>query len=85
MNGMSSLTDYIRLSIPWGNLFGGTEVRLEVDGLYILLSPVMMDSYNKERVEKMEQSLKQAMLHALDPSVIQKVCKYNSYRSCCMP
>nr|XP_022286655.1 vacuolar protein sorting-associated protein 13A-like isoform X3 [Crassostrea virginica] len=65
--------DYIRLSIPWGNLFGGTEVRLEVDGLYILLSPVMMDSYNKERVEKMEQRLKQAMLHALDPSVIQKV------------
>lgn len=40
--------DYIRLSIPWGNLFGGTEVRLELDGLYILLSPVSMDTYNKE-------------------------------------
>nr|XP_034335213.1 vacuolar protein sorting-associated protein 13A isoform X3 [Crassostrea gigas] len=67
--------DYIRLSIPWGNLFGGTEVRLELDGLYILLSPVSMDTYNKERVEEIEQKLKQAMLKALDPSVIQKVSK----------
>ncbi|XP_062586525.1 intermembrane lipid transfer protein VPS13C-like, partial [Saccostrea cucullata] len=67
--------DYIRLSIPWGNLFGGTEVRLELDGLYILLSPVTMDSYNKQRVEEMEQKLKQAMLKSLDPSVLQKVSK----------
>ncbi|XP_061177627.1 intermembrane lipid transfer protein VPS13A-like [Saccostrea echinata] len=67
--------DYIRLSIPWGNLFGGTEVRLELDGLYILLSPVTMDSYNKQRVEEMEHKLKQAMLKALDPSVLQKVSK----------
>ncbi|XP_056015608.1 intermembrane lipid transfer protein VPS13A-like isoform X3 [Ostrea edulis] len=67
--------DYIRLSIPWANLFGGTEVRLELDGLYLLLSPVSVNVANKQRVEELEQKLKQAMLRALDPSVLQKVSK----------
>lgn len=63
--------DYIQLSIPWANIFGGSEMRLEIDGLYILLGSV--ESYSKKRVEEIEQKLKQALLRALDPSVIQKV------------
>lgn len=49
-------------------------MRLEIDGLYILLGSV--ESYSKKRVEEIEQKLKQALLRALDPSVIQKVSKY---------
>lgn len=56
------------------NFFGASEMRLEIDGLYILLGS--MESYSKKRVEEFEQKLKQALLRALDPSVIQKVCKY---------
>lgn len=49
-------------------------MRLEIDGLYILMGS--MESYSRKRVEEFEQKLKQALLRSLDPSVIQKVCKY---------
>lgn len=49
-------------------------MRLEIDGLYILLGS--MESCSMKGVAEYEQEPKQALLRALGLSVFQKVCKY---------
>ena len=71
-------TDYIKLSIPWSNVFGtNTEVRLELDGLYILAGPITDRPYDSQKDEELVQAIKQAKLQAFEKSTIEKVCTYH--------
>ncbi|KAK3096835.1 hypothetical protein FSP39_003796 [Pinctada imbricata] len=67
--------DYIKIQIPLSNLFlpGSEGMRLELDGLNVLLGPVTDRPYDKERDEELQHAIKTAKLQAFETSTVEIV------------
>ena len=68
----SSYLGYIKIDIPWTNLFSSSVV-CHLEDVYILAGPITDRVYDPERERALQNAIKREMLESLETSAINKV------------